>query len=167
VHHGTIRQALADPVPPPRKQVPLRGYALDRLHDTIMAMLAAEPGLPVREVWERLLDEDDAGVCYATIRDYVMRLGPGIPDWEDDRRPAPAAAHPAPPHHGETAGSYLRRLAAANHLRFSYLRRYLARPEGSYGPIDPGRLAALVGRDLPAIRRALPEIDSCSPGVVR
>ena len=81
-------------------------------------------------------------------------------------QPPPLPVRPVP-HHGETAGSYLRRLAAANYLRFSYLRRYLARPEGSYWPIDPGRLAALVGRDLPAIRRALPEIDSCSPGVVR
>jgi hypothetical protein len=44
-----------------------------------MAMLAAEPGLPVPEVWERLLDEHDAGVCYATIRDHVMTLRPGIP----------------------------------------------------------------------------------------
>ena len=43
------------------------------------------------------------------------------------------------PRQGETADSYLRRLAAADHLRFSYLRRYLATPRGSYGPIDaPG-----------------------------
>lgn len=39
-----------------------------------------------------------------------------------------------------------------------YLRRYLARPEGSYGPIDPGKLAALAGRELSAILRALPEL---------
>jgi hypothetical protein len=62
------------------------------------------------------------------------------------------------PRRGETADSYLRRLAAANHLRFSYLRRYLSKPEGSYGPVDPGRLAALAGRELPAILRALPEL---------
>jgi hypothetical protein len=66
--------------------------------------------------------------------------------------PLPIRPHPR---RGETADSYLRRLAAANHLRFSYLRRYLARPEGSYGPIDPGRLAALAGRELPAILRTL------------
>jgi transposase len=52
----------------------------------------------------------------------------------------------------------LRRLAAANHLRFTYLRRYLARPQGSYGPIDPGMLAALAGCGIPAILRALPEL---------
>jgi hypothetical protein len=58
----------------------------------------------------------------------------------------------------ETADSYLRRLAAANHLRFTYLRRYLASPQGGYGPINPGRLAALAGRNLAAILRALPEL---------
>ncbi len=38
-------------------------------------------------------------------------------------------------------------LRTANHLRFSYLRRYLARPAGSYGPIDPGSLAAVADRE--------------------
>jgi hypothetical protein len=42
-------------------------------------MLAAEPGLPVRRVWERLLNEHDTGVSYATVRDYVMRHRAGIP----------------------------------------------------------------------------------------
>ena len=62
------------------------------------------------------------------------------------------------PRRGETADSYLRRLAAANHLRFSYLRRYLAIPRGSYGPIDPGQMAALAGREPRAILRAFPEL---------
>jgi hypothetical protein len=52
----------------------------------------------------------------------------------------------------------VRHLAAANHLRFSYLRRYLASPQGSYGPVDPGRLATLAGRELSAILLALPEL---------
>jgi hypothetical protein len=64
------------------------------------------------------------------------------------------------PRRGETADSYLRRLAAANHLRFSYLRRHLARPPGSYGPVDSATLAALAGRDLTAILRALPGLAS-------
>jgi hypothetical protein len=38
------------------------------------------------------------------------------------------------PHRDETADSYLRRLATANHLRFSYLGQYLVTPRGSYGP---------------------------------
>lgn len=79
VHRRTIRQALADPVPPPRK-TPQRTSALDQLHGPIMAMLTAQPGLPVRQAWERLLDEHDAGVSYATVRDYLMRLRAGTPD---------------------------------------------------------------------------------------
>jgi hypothetical protein len=72
-------------------------------------------------------------------------------------QPPPLPVRPRP-RRGETADSYLRRLAAANHLRFSHLRCYLSRPEGSYGPVDPGRLAALAGRELPAILHALPEL---------
>jgi len=64
---------------------------------------------------------------------------------------------------GETADSYLRRLAAANHLRSSYLRRYLSKPEGSYGPVDPGKLAALTGREPHAILHALPELAPAAP----
>jgi hypothetical protein len=70
---------------------------------------------------------------------------------------------PPPSRRGETADSYLRRLAAANHLRFSHLRRYLSTPEGSYGPIHPGKLAALTGRELPAILHALPELAPAAP----
>jgi hypothetical protein len=62
------------------------------------------------------------------------------------------------PRRGETADSYLRRLAAANHLPFTYLRRFLTTTGGSYGPVDPGTLAALAGRELPAILRALPDL---------
>jgi hypothetical protein len=62
------------------------------------------------------------------------------------------------PRRGEAADSYLRRLAAANHLRFSYLRRYLATPRGSYGPVDAAALAALAGREPHAILRAFPEL---------
>ena len=59
--------------------MPKQGSALDRLHDPIMAMLTAEPGPPGRHIWERLLDEHDAGVSYETVRDYVMRLQAGTP----------------------------------------------------------------------------------------
>jgi hypothetical protein len=62
------------------------------------------------------------------------------------------------PHRGEAADSYLRRLAAANHLPLSYLRRYLATPPGSYGPVDAARLAVLAGRTPLAILRAFPEL---------
>jgi len=79
VHRRTIRQAMAGPVPPPRKQPPRRATALDRLHDPIIAMLTCEPGLTIRQIWERLLDDHDAGISYARVRDYVIRLRPGIP----------------------------------------------------------------------------------------
>jgi hypothetical protein len=62
------------------------------------------------------------------------------------------------PSRGETADSYLRRLAAVNHLPPSYLRRYLATPRGSYGPIDAAGLAILAGRKPHAILRAFPEL---------
>jgi hypothetical protein len=76
-------------------------------------------------------------------------------------QPPPLPVRPRP-RRGETADSYLRRLAATNHLRVSYLRRYLAKPQDSYGPIDPSKLAALAGRELPAILRALPELASAT-----
>lgn len=71
--------------------------------------------------------------------------------------PIPLPVRPRP-RQAETADAYLRRLATANHLRFSYLRRYLATPRGSFGPVDPGLLAALAGRELDAILHAFPEL---------
>jgi hypothetical protein len=76
--------------------------------------------------------------------------------------PPPLPVRPRP-RHGETADSYLRRLATANHLRFTYLRGYIAIPRGSYGPVDPGLLAALAGREPPAILRAFPELAQTGP----
>jgi hypothetical protein len=73
-------------------------------------------------------------------------------------RPAPPLPVRPRPRQSETADSYLRRLAAANHLRFSYLRRYLAMPRGSYGPVDARVLAVLAGRQPQAILRAFPEL---------
>jgi hypothetical protein len=74
VYRRTVRQALADPVPPPRKQMPLRGHTLDRLHDQVTDMLTTDPGLTVRQAWERLLDEHDVGVSYGTVSNYVTYL---------------------------------------------------------------------------------------------
>jgi hypothetical protein len=124
-----------------------------------MAVLTAEPGLLVRQVWETARGR--------ARRRRLLRDRPGLPHAppgrhpltrEHDRRPAPPVPVRPGPRRGQTADSYLRRLADANHLRFTYLRRYLARPEGSYGPIDPGRIAALAGRELPAILHALPDL---------
>lgn len=73
----------------------------------------------------------------------------------DQPRPLPVPVRPLA---GEGAESYLRRLARANHLKPSYLRRYLATPQGSYGPIQPNHLAAMTGRSLPALLHALPDL---------
>jgi hypothetical protein len=73
----------------------------------------------------------------------------------DQRRPLPVGVRPVV---GESAESYIRRLARANHLKPSYLRRHLATPQGSYGPIQPDQLAAVTGRSLPALLQALPDL---------
>jgi hypothetical protein len=70
-------------------------------------------------------------------------------------RPLPIQIRPA---QGETADSYLRRLARANHLRPSYLRRYVNGPYRPYGPIRPEGLAALAGRPLAALQHALSDL---------
>jgi hypothetical protein len=71
--------------------------------------------------------------------------------------PSPLPLRPRPLR-GETAESYVHRLARANHLRPSYLRRWLATPSGGYGPIQPAKLAALSGRTVPALLHALPDL---------
>jgi hypothetical protein len=73
-----IRQALASPTPPPRKQRPaIAGHAKGRVGPAIDIILdehaARHAGqLPtVRLVWERLLDEHDADVSYGTVHRYM------------------------------------------------------------------------------------------------
>jgi hypothetical protein len=74
---------------------------------------------------------------------------------DNNVRPLPMRLRPLS---GEPAESYVRRLAKANHLRPSYLRRCLTTPEGSYGPIQPDKLAAVAGRALHALLHALPDL---------
>jgi hypothetical protein len=65
-------------------------------------------------------------------------------------RPLPIRIRPLP---GENASAYLRRLARANHLRPSYLRRYLQNPDGTPEPrLD--WLAILAGRPQQSLRHA-------------
>jgi hypothetical protein len=78
------------------------------------------------------------------------------------RTAAPLPVRPRP-RHGETVDSYLRRLAAANHLPFSYLRRHVATHKGGYDPVDPARLAELAAREPHAILRAFPELAPPAP----
>jgi hypothetical protein len=67
-------------------------------------------------------------------------------------RRLPIDARPAV---GERAEFYIRRLARANHLRPSYLRRYLAGPPRYNGRSTPGRLAALTGRPAAILQQTL------------
>lgn len=58
------------------------------------------------------------------------------------------------PRHGETASSYIRRLARANHLRPSYLRSLVCSPPHQ-GTIQAGQLAILSGRPARALEYTL------------
>lgn len=65
-------------------------------------------------------------------------------------RPLPIRPRPVT---GESTGSYIRRLARANYLRPSYLRRYLTNPKD--GSVGLELLAILAGRSLTALEHAL------------
>jgi lambda repressor-like predicted transcriptional regulator len=59
---------------------------------------------------------------------------------------------------GETAEAFVIRMANANHLRPSYLRRYITPGRQGFGSIDIDKLAAVSGRTTPTIRRMFPEL---------
>ncbi len=67
------------------------------------------------------------------------------------------------PQRAETAESYARRLARANHLRPSYLRAFLCDPPRRTGVIRPWRLAAISGRSVRALEHALADLTQGSP----
>ncbi|WP_327120711.1 hypothetical protein OHB12_17125 [Nocardia sp. NBC_01730] len=87
-HHvgwRTVQAALGSPTPPVRKKYPARQRPrLMGLEPHIDALLATTPSAPVREIWERLLDEHHAAVTYESVRGYVASL----------RGPAPRPAQP-------------------------------------------------------------------------
>ena len=77
VHRRTVREALASPVPPPRKQGVHPAPALDPWKATIDKWLADDRDAPkkqrhtARRVWQRLIDEHGAEVSESTVRHYV------------------------------------------------------------------------------------------------
>jgi hypothetical protein len=77
-------------------------------------------------------------------------------------RPLPVQVRPR---HGETAYSYLRRLARANHLRPSYLHA-LVRSTAYNGAVRADWLAALSGRPARALQHTLTGLDR-RPGTGR
>jgi transposase len=78
VHRRTVRQALASPVPPPRKRRSQVAPKLDSAKPLIDAMLREDLTAPrkqrhtARRVLARLVDEHGVGdITYSTVRDYV------------------------------------------------------------------------------------------------
>jgi transposase len=79
VHRRMVREALALPVPAPRK-VPVREARVrEAVAERIDAMLAADLDAPrkqrhtAKRIFERLRDEHDAGCSYSYVAKYVAR----------------------------------------------------------------------------------------------
>ena len=80
VHRRAVRQALASPVPPPRREYPNRSRpAIDPWREVIDAWLVADQGVhrkqrhTARRVWQRLVAEHGAVVAEVTVSRYVAR----------------------------------------------------------------------------------------------
>jgi transposase len=80
VHRRVVRQALASPLPPPRKRPEGRpAPKLGPYRPLIDEWLRADREAPrkqrhtAKRVWQRLVDEQGAGVAETTVRDYVRR----------------------------------------------------------------------------------------------
>ncbi len=64
---------------------------------------------------------------------------------------------------GESPDSFIRRLAAANHLRPSYLRTYLNYEPAQIGAVQAWRLAAVAGRTVDELTRMMPGLHPTAP----
>ena len=90
VHRRTVRQALASARPParlvPRREAPVMGPWKPLIRDWLVADRDAprKQRHTARRIWERLVEERDAGVAESTVRQAVrelrMELGSGIAD---------------------------------------------------------------------------------------
>jgi len=85
VHRRAVRQALEDPMPPPRKTPVRRAPKLDPVKPVIDQWLREDLDAPRKQrhtaqrVWERLVDEQRIrGLSYSTVRDYVARRRPEL-----------------------------------------------------------------------------------------
>ena len=79
-HRRTVRQALADAVPPPRKAYPVRPRpAIGEWASVIDAWLIADKQAPrkqrhtARRIWQRLVAEHQATCAEVTVSRYVAR----------------------------------------------------------------------------------------------
>jgi transposase len=80
VHRRAVRQALASPLPPPRKQPEGRpAPKLGPYRPLIDEWLRADREAPRKQrhtskrIWQRLVEEQGAEVAETTVRDYVRR----------------------------------------------------------------------------------------------
>jgi len=80
VHRRTVRQALANAVPPPRKAYPRRSRpAMDPWVEVVDSWLLGDRGMPrkqrhtARRVWQRLVAEHGASLAEVTVSRYVAR----------------------------------------------------------------------------------------------
>ena len=80
VHRRTVRQAIEDAVPPPRKMPQRDAPVLGPWKDTIRSWLEADLDVPrkqrhtARRVWERLIAEHGAQVGESTVRRFVAQV---------------------------------------------------------------------------------------------
>jgi transposase len=80
VHRRTVREALADATPPPRKVPDRQAPATGQHVDLVRRWLVEDLEVPrkqrhtARRVWQRLVEEQHAQVGESTIRSLVARL---------------------------------------------------------------------------------------------
>jgi transposase len=80
VHRRTVRQAIDDAVPPPRKAPERDAPVLGPWKDIIRGWLRDDLGVPrkqrhtARRVWERLVSEHGAQVGESTVRRFVAKV---------------------------------------------------------------------------------------------
>ncbi|MPY78938.1 MAG: IS21 family transposase, partial [Actinophytocola sp.] len=80
VHRRTVRQALADAVPPARKPPERKAPVLGPFEATIRRWLTEDLTAPkkqrhtARRIWQRLMEEEGAVVAESTVRNVVARL---------------------------------------------------------------------------------------------
>jgi transposase len=80
VHRRAVRQALASPLPPPRRRPERRpAPKLGAYRPLIDSWLLADREAPrkqrhtAKRIWQRLVDEQGADVAETTVREYVRR----------------------------------------------------------------------------------------------
>ena len=80
VHRRTVRQALADATPPPRRSPARTRPVLGAYEATVRGWLAADRDVPrkqrhtARRIWQRLVEEEGARVGQSSVRSLVASI---------------------------------------------------------------------------------------------